>query len=101
LGATVVCGSPNEVANDPTITDQVFDSEATAFVTTTPGNFRDQREKIWNMIALYEEDGLRQRVAWALSQILVIAVVGVGDTTDTESYLVRWRPESILRCWTE
>jgi hypothetical protein len=87
LGPTVVCGSPNEVANDPTIADQVFGAETSAF--NTAKDLQEQKGKIWNMIALYEEDGLRQRVAWALSQILVIAVVGVGDTTETESYLVR------------
>jgi hypothetical protein len=32
----------------------------------------DQKSQVWNMIALQSEDQLRQRVAWALSQIIVV-----------------------------
>ena len=34
--------------------------------------YADQKKSVWMMTALESEDQLRQRVAWALSQILVI-----------------------------
>lgn len=37
-------------------------------------NFDEYRQKVdvWNTIVLQSEDQLRQRMAWALSQILVV-----------------------------
>jgi len=68
-GNTMVCGSPNEAANDPSL-GQVFE------VTTgrdTEWNLWRQREYTWMQVGLTAPDQLRQRVAWALSQLLVIA----------------------------
>ena len=63
----VVCGSPNEVANDPLKTN--------TFTYNYDQNMQDphrQKKDVWNMIALTKEDQLRQRMAWALSQIVVV-----------------------------
>ena len=63
----LVCGSPNEIANDKTVGFK-YDA-ATTFRT---GNYHSpgrNREYIWTMVALTAKDQLRQRVAWALSQV--------------------------------
>lgn len=36
-------------------------------------DWESQKKNIWSMVALESEDQLRQRMAWALSQILVVA----------------------------
>jgi uncharacterized protein (DUF1501 family)/uncharacterized protein (DUF1800 family) len=73
-GGIMVCGSPNEVHNDPSL-DQVF--------TAVTG--RDlqhslwrQREHTWTNIALSAEDQLCQKNSWFLAQLLVIARVAIG-----------------------
>ena len=63
----MVCGSPGEVANDPLKTN-TFVYQYSTNLDITPR----QKKDVWNMIALNEEDQLRQRMAWALSQILVV-----------------------------
>ena len=63
----MVCGSPGEVANDPLKTN-TFVYPYSTNLDITPR----QKKDVWNMIALNEEDQLRQRMAWALSQILVV-----------------------------
>lgn len=68
-GGILVCGSPREVENDPEI-GQVFEI---AHGRDTAWNLSLQREWVWYNIAIEKDDQLRQRVAWALSQILVIA----------------------------
>jgi cullin-associated NEDD8-dissociated protein 1 len=70
----LVCGSPNEVANDPELGYQ-FD---VVQGQDTEWGLEHQREYIWAMVGLNAEDQLRQRVAWALAQILV--VVPSGET---------------------
>ena len=63
----MVCGSPGEVANDPLKTNTFVYPHSFNFETPPK-----QKKDVWNMIALNEEDQLRQRMAWALSQILVV-----------------------------
>lgn len=75
----VVCGSPDEVANDPSTGDSWLDvqsvrerdSEAVGVPPDTTGasDLEQQREFVWNTVALTAPDQLRQRVAWALVQI--------------------------------
>lgn len=81
---TVVCGSPFEVANDQTLGYQ-FD------VVTgedTEWGLEHQREHVWTMIALKSDDQLRQRVAWALSQLLVVVPTAVEiASSHTEAFL--------------
>ena len=81
---SLVCGSPFEVANDPTLGYQ-FD------VTTgqdTVWNLDHQREYVWTMVGLQAKDQLRQRVAWALSQLLVVVRDAIEVSgSHTEAFL--------------
>ena len=71
--AIVVCGSPGEVGNG--------DSKQNIFRFKGIGNVKAkskkdlerQKSNVWSMVALESSDQLRQRTAWALSQILVIS----------------------------
>jgi len=89
-----VCGSPGEVANNPYLghrlsfkhgapDDWHFDSDYGFWWN------RDHRAKsaVWTMQALFADDQLRQRVAWALSQIYVCSVNGGGYSERAESWL--------------
>lgn len=80
----MVCGSPNEVGNDPALGYQ-FD------VVTgqdTEWGLERQREYVWTTIGLNADDQLRQRVAWALSQILVVVPSAVAVSgSHTEAFL--------------
>jgi hypothetical protein len=81
---TVVCGSPNEVATDPKLGYQ-FD------VTTgadTIWGLENQREHVWTTVGLQANDQLRQRAAWALSQLLVVVPSAVEIAgSHTEAFL--------------
>jgi hypothetical protein len=70
---TLVCGSPNEVANDPELGGE---SGRGAFVTPVSTrrerHFAKQREITWTISVLTDPGQLRQRIAWALSQILAV-----------------------------
>lgn len=80
----VVCGSPYETANDPSH-GQVF--EVTTGKDTDWGLWR-QRESVFAMAGLHADDQLRQRVAWAFSQLLVIAQKAIEvEESHTEAFL--------------
>ena len=90
-GKVVVCGSPFEAAN--VHDDNVgslrkggFDMR-THYNATTGGGYREQRTEIWNSIALDAPDQLRQRTAFALSQIFSISPDSAGRNDFSESYL--------------
>eukprot|EP00536_Pseudo-nitzschia_multiseries_P010764 jgi/Psemu1/204058/e_gw1.338.42.1 len=91
-GPTIVCGSPYEVANThPTDTGSLgrgsFDL-LTKYNRTLPlKRLEGQRETVWLEIALSGEDQLRQRMAWALSQILVISPDSLLSDFQTESFV--------------
>jgi len=95
------CGSPNEVANDPSLGNELsywyiykgtsnkhWDHEidkpyADYGVGALPsGQIKERvparfsKTRVWTMKALYAKDQLRQRTAWALSQIFVAAQPG-------------------------
>ncbi|KAI2512165.1 Protein of unknown function (DUF1501) [Fragilaria crotonensis] len=91
--APLVCGSPNEVANDAALGGSdyygAFVTWAQYFSTTFDNELFKQRKYVWSSVALEASDQLRQRVAWALSQILVISPTGVRrGLTMTEIYVV-------------
>eukprot|EP00928_Gymnodinium_smaydae_P003202 TRINITY_DN1113_c0_g1_i8.p1 TRINITY_DN1113_c0_g1~~TRINITY_DN1113_c0_g1_i8.p1 ORF type:complete len:1938 (+),score=261.64 TRINITY_DN1113_c0_g1_i8:71-5815(+) len=83
-----VCGSAGEVANKPELGNRFH------FLELTRNDFRDARAlqleggyvrapspdesriNLWTQVALRAEDQLRQRTAWALSQIFVISLEG-------------------------
>ena len=79
----LVCGSPNEVKNDIFLGGSqgrgAFDSCNKDFLTTDQADFTKQKRIIWTHAALEAPDQLRQRVAWALSQILVVSPGAVNE----------------------
>jgi len=85
-GGVIVCGSIGEVSNEPAL-NEVFDVRSNEQATTSSDNFNNQKSVVWTEIALNGQDQLRQRMAWALAQI-VTTVPGNIDAYDrTESYL--------------
>ncbi len=79
--AVVTCGSPGEVANDPTVGKYFVMNHERG----TDWNLRDQKGDVFMNIAITAPDQLRQRVAFALSQILVVvdeATTIVRDYTE-------------------
>ena len=84
-GATLVCGSPGEVANDP-VNGALYDAENPNHDTTYDDFMNQQKTKVWTMIALDSQDQLRQRMAWALSQILTVVEPNIEAYDLTEVY---------------
>jgi len=88
MDAVVVCGSEGEVKNDP-LSNNVFQ-----YFGSTPLKMDLesvlQKSSAWTMIALKagnNDDQLRQRVAWALSQIIVVTSKQINDRAYAEIYL--------------
>jgi hypothetical protein len=81
----ITCGSAGEVANDPT-SGAWFDAENNHEETTGQSDHEQQKTKVWTAINLFEKDQLRQRMAWALSQILTIVPGNIDAKTETEIY---------------
>jgi hypothetical protein len=79
----IVCGSPFEVANDPFLGGSqgrgAFDSLNSNLQFTDNEDFLRQKRIVWTEAVLNGEDQLRQRVAWALSQILVISPNAIDE----------------------
>jgi hypothetical protein len=82
----LVCGSPFEVANDLLLGGSqgrgAYDSKNIGFHLTSDLDFRRQKRMVWTQIAVAAKDQLRQRVAWALSQILVVTPSAVPDADE-------------------
>lgn len=62
----MVCGSPGEVTNNKT---GGFLFDADTGYQTVPWYVGNNKKYVWIMVALNANDQLRQRVAWALSQV--------------------------------
>lgn len=77
-GGILVCGSPGETANDPSL-GQVFE---VIHGRDTDGRPWRQREYTWLHVALTAPDQLRQRVAWAFAQLLVVAIGAIRVQED-------------------
>ena len=69
MNDAIVCGSLGEVANDPTLSE-TYAIESELYEWYNDVVQPNQKTNIWTEIALYENDQLRQRMAWALSQIV-------------------------------
>ena len=83
-GGIMVCGSPFETANDPSY-GKVFQ---VMHRRDTDGDQDEHREHTWLHLALTANDQLRQRVAWAMAQILVIAEKAISIEDDhSEAFL--------------
>eukprot|EP00928_Gymnodinium_smaydae_P088684 TRINITY_DN72747_c0_g1_i1.p1 TRINITY_DN72747_c0_g1~~TRINITY_DN72747_c0_g1_i1.p1 ORF type:complete len:1837 (+),score=303.59 TRINITY_DN72747_c0_g1_i1:299-5512(+) len=100
------CGSSGEIANDPSLGNQVsfytrfkdfkdsyfdyvFDdaSDDFAYFSRSRSVQGLQKTNVWTMIALHGEDQLRQRMAWALSQIFVVGIPGIGQEDQNERWV--------------
>ena len=54
--------------------------ESTGYRTTSIWQLAAQRHTVWTHLALHAKDQLRQRVAWALSQIIPVGIITVGGS---------------------
>ena len=84
----IVCGSPNEVANDHALGETGLAVSINDLMDDV--HFSDrlkQRENLWTMITLSASDQLRQRVAWALSQIFAVSPETILENEQTEGYM--------------
>lgn len=84
-GGVIVCGSSGEVANDPTLTE-VFDVVSNKIYTTSDDNHNNQKTVVWTEIALNGGDQLRQRMAWALAQVVTAVPANIDAYVNTEIY---------------
>lgn len=84
VNGTLVCGSRAEVAPDPSL-DDFFELENRYL--DSEFDSQSQRNTVWMNIALNAEDQLRQRVAWALSQIFVLSANSQSGGNMPEMYL--------------
>jgi len=86
----VICGSFGEVANDVKIGGGLYHGSfdvAYEHKSTPQEVYINARKTIMTMIALNAPDQLRQRQAWALSQILTIASPSIENKDLTEMRL--------------
>lgn len=91
-GPVLVCGSPNEVASDPFNGEHGFDvtiPEITGYRSLSIWQLSAQRHTTWEHLAMHAQDQLRQRTAWALSQIDAVGLPGSGMVfnEETEHYI--------------
>ena len=99
---TVVCGSPFEVWNEPYLGGSqgrgAFDSTSELESSKSlNGPVYRQKEMVWTQVALTAADQLRQRVAWALAQILVVSPTTLDyGAVVTEELLVYY--DIFVRC---
>ncbi len=98
---TLVCGSPGESSSTGDTLNSGMKSstkissfeiaqsdiyEPVSFVQTRR-NFEESKKDIWLSIALWSEDQVRQRMAWALSQLLAVSPSPFDGTLSTEMWI--------------
>jgi len=90
------CGSPQETPNNPLLghkymfvnNRQRFDDSKVFDLDSARYSEARGKDRVWTNVVLSAKDQLRQRVAWALSQILVIGESGLsGFRERIESWL--------------
>ena len=98
-GSALICGSPNEISNDRqgALFRGAFDAVTPGNRTTSTDDLEQQKTSIWLEIALKSPDQLRQKVAWILSQILVVSPTAIESWFETEIFVVS-RRRRIGRC---
>ena len=84
-GGVVVCGSISEVSNDP-LSHEVFEVRSNEKVVTSSEWSNQQKTTVWVETALNSSDQLRQRMAWALSQIVTVVPQNIDAFDRTETY---------------
>jgi len=87
----VVCGSPGEISNDlyseGPENDATFDVATRFNRTTNETHLISYRKSIWLNTVLSADDQLRQRMAWALNEIMVIAAPFIETRLNNEMYV--------------
>ncbi len=92
----IVCGSRNEVANDPSLGD--FGFEIIQYFQNVDINPAAHRESVFFMIALEARDQLRQLMALQLSQLFaIVPLVLTGGWDHTENFLNFYDSECLGR----
>ncbi|KAL7569374.1 hypothetical protein ACA910_010461 [Epithemia clementina (nom. ined.)] len=92
INSLLVSGSPNEVSNDLTLGgtqfNGAFDLITSWGSTSDDRTFWSAKRQTWTAVVLSALDQLRQRMAWALSQIFIInsGTVGTGWTEQHANY---------------
>ena len=91
---TMVCGSPYEVANNPfnggNTARGAFDAASDFYQTSKKQLLASQKRSSWLQAVMTDIGQLRQRAAWALSQIFAIHPLSIGGGFRTaESFTVR------------
>ena len=86
-----VCGSPGEVASDPLLGHHykclISGQEQSDHSRLIPHGGTSGKQMVWTTVVLQAPDQLRQRVAFALSQILVIGEEGIGKGDEHEPWV--------------
>lgn len=86
---TLVCGSPNEIAPDPTFDDYfdvVHQDMYCIGCQNSYGNYYAQKQTVWAMNVLEGEDQLCQRMAWSLYELLNVGAASNPDNTESNLY---------------
>ena len=82
---TIVCGSHGEVANDRTLRSS-FDFRSNGEQVTSSAVMDNQRHVVWYEVGLKAFDQLRQRMAFALSEMITVVPQNIDGVTYTEVY---------------
>jgi len=84
----VVCGSPFEVANDHSLGETGLSFSRNGENNSHPASLlRLQRSTQWLSVVLDAQDQLRQRMAWALSQIFAINDSDTKEKEQSEGFI--------------
>lgn len=90
-GQILICGSPNEVGtindvNSGPLGKNGFEVKVGFNETSGNRDKTEQRNIVWASIALWGKDQLRQKMSYALSQMIVVSP-NLGDKELSESYI--------------
>ena len=85
-GGVIVCGSRGEVSNNPALPG-TFDVRSNRQSSSSSDQLHNQKQVVWAEIALNGHDQLRQRMAWALAQVVTTVPGGIDGKERTEIYL--------------
>ena len=88
------CGSPGEARNEPLYghrypmadiqsAQRLFNEHSVDHWKLQP---TDSKQVVWATVVLSAPDQLRQRVAWGLSQLMIISREGLGRATEAETW---------------
>ena len=85
VAGVLVCGSPGEIKNDHSLGYTEYYLRFRFEENDLPDSLLNlQKQEVWSTIVTKSPDQLRQRMAWALSQLFAISSVGVNPQHQTE-----------------